>query len=574
LPGPITFDATSRAGAVVDYTASANDTGGSGVATSSFLPASGSTFPLGMTTVNASATDNAGNTATGSFTVTVQPRLAAPLSRKTLAVGDPVPDQHGDTGVPGGAVVAGFGVPCVDELGNVSFLMKWTSSEGKGSGLFHNGIAVAVVSGPAATTSFKTLGDPVGSADHVAFLATLTGVPKANAAAVVSNASSALQVIAQAGDVAPDADGLPSGATFKTFKAVAIAGDAVAIFAQLSGGTGAEKTTAANDYGVWLMDGTHSLRLVLREGQPVIGAGTIKTLVTFAPGAGSPGQGRGWLVQYGPNPGVLALALLTGTDKAQAILAAGFGGNPEVLTQSGPAGTGPDLTGATFASFGVPTINAAAKNAFLGSLTIAPDIATKADARGIFVNYGNPNYTTLARVTGPAGSTGTTFSLLKDPVLDASADLAFPATLKPSTTVKGLATTTLWWKPVSGALTLLAQGGADTVGDLPDAQWKSFTSLAIADGRGPIFAATLVPGQGDVTAKTASGVWACDVTGAVRLLFRTGVPDAIIAGKTLKKFTLLNASKGVTRSFNDSGRVVWLATFADKTTAIVTTEVP
>ncbi|MEO6741649.1 MAG: HYR domain-containing protein [Chthoniobacteraceae bacterium] len=72
LPGPITFEATSPAGAVVTYAASAGDAG-SGIGTASFVPGSGTTFSIGMTTVNASATDNVGNTMTGSFTVTVNP---------------------------------------------------------------------------------------------------------------------------------------------------------------------------------------------------------------------------------------------------------------------------------------------------------------------------------------------------------------------------------------------------------------------------------------------------------------------------------------------------------------------
>ena len=70
LPANITVEAADANGATVTYSASATD-GGSGVATSSFLPASGSVFPIGTTTVNASATDNAGNMSTGSFTVTV-----------------------------------------------------------------------------------------------------------------------------------------------------------------------------------------------------------------------------------------------------------------------------------------------------------------------------------------------------------------------------------------------------------------------------------------------------------------------------------------------------------------------
>jgi uncharacterized repeat protein (TIGR03803 family) len=71
LPANISVNATSAAGAVVTYSASAVDTGGSGISASSFVPASGSTFPIGVTTVNASATDVAGNAASGSFTITV-----------------------------------------------------------------------------------------------------------------------------------------------------------------------------------------------------------------------------------------------------------------------------------------------------------------------------------------------------------------------------------------------------------------------------------------------------------------------------------------------------------------------
>lgn len=73
LPAPITVTATSPAGATVNYSASASDPGGSGIASSSFVPASGSTFAIGTTPVNATATDNAGNVANGSFTVTVNP---------------------------------------------------------------------------------------------------------------------------------------------------------------------------------------------------------------------------------------------------------------------------------------------------------------------------------------------------------------------------------------------------------------------------------------------------------------------------------------------------------------------
>ena len=71
LPPNITAEATSAAGAVVTYTASATDNGSPVPVSCS--PPSGSNFPLGpASTVTCTATDASSNTATGSFQVTVQ----------------------------------------------------------------------------------------------------------------------------------------------------------------------------------------------------------------------------------------------------------------------------------------------------------------------------------------------------------------------------------------------------------------------------------------------------------------------------------------------------------------------
>jgi hypothetical protein len=71
LPGNLTLDATGPSGVTVTFTASATDLvdGGRPVTCS---PSSGSIFPVGPTTVNCSAKDLSGNTANGSFTVTVK----------------------------------------------------------------------------------------------------------------------------------------------------------------------------------------------------------------------------------------------------------------------------------------------------------------------------------------------------------------------------------------------------------------------------------------------------------------------------------------------------------------------
>jgi probable HAF family extracellular repeat protein len=70
LPSDITVPATSTAGAVVIYGARAKDLV-DGDTTVTCTPPSGYTFPVGSTKVTCTSTDRHGNTATGSFMVTV-----------------------------------------------------------------------------------------------------------------------------------------------------------------------------------------------------------------------------------------------------------------------------------------------------------------------------------------------------------------------------------------------------------------------------------------------------------------------------------------------------------------------
>jgi len=75
VPGSIFVDATEDEGAPVSFRASASDIV-DGTITAVCDPVSGETFPVGTTTVNCSATDAAGNTGYGSFTVTVTDQSA------------------------------------------------------------------------------------------------------------------------------------------------------------------------------------------------------------------------------------------------------------------------------------------------------------------------------------------------------------------------------------------------------------------------------------------------------------------------------------------------------------------
>ena len=94
-PAPVA-EATSSSGATVIYTATATDAI-DGPITPTCTPASGSTFPLGTTSVSCSATDRAGNTGSGTFDVTVVDTTAPVL---TL----PSPDAVEATGSTGAVV--------------------------------------------------------------------------------------------------------------------------------------------------------------------------------------------------------------------------------------------------------------------------------------------------------------------------------------------------------------------------------------------------------------------------------------------------------------------------------------
>ena len=93
VPGPITLEATGPGGAAVTYSGvSATDTV-SGNLTPSCVPASGSIFPVGTTTVDCTATDGSGNSVSKSFTVTVRDTtppiltLPAPITAEATGPG-------------------------------------------------------------------------------------------------------------------------------------------------------------------------------------------------------------------------------------------------------------------------------------------------------------------------------------------------------------------------------------------------------------------------------------------------------------------------------------------------------
>jgi HYR domain-containing protein len=98
LPSNISVEADSSAGKVVTYSATAGDAV-SGSLSPTCSPASGSTFPIGTTTVNCTVSDGAGNSQAGNFSVTVTDTSGPALSSVPSTV---TAEANG----PGGAVVS------------------------------------------------------------------------------------------------------------------------------------------------------------------------------------------------------------------------------------------------------------------------------------------------------------------------------------------------------------------------------------------------------------------------------------------------------------------------------------
>jgi hypothetical protein len=111
LPGDVTVRAPSAEGAQVAYQSSASDAV-DGVIGPTCAPPSGGRFPVGTTRVGCSATDKAGNQATGGFKVTVQePR---PTGGDTTPPALELPEDHTVEAASAAGAVATFSASATD----------------------------------------------------------------------------------------------------------------------------------------------------------------------------------------------------------------------------------------------------------------------------------------------------------------------------------------------------------------------------------------------------------------------------------------------------------------------------
>jgi hypothetical protein len=175
VPAGLTVEATGPGGAAVSFAASASDLV-DGALTPVCSPASGSQFPLGDTAVTCSATDDAGNTGSAGFTVTVvdttAPAVAVPADLTAEATSAAGAVVHYDAAT-ASDLVDGTLTPACDAasgavypLGVTTVACTATDAAGNtGSGSFQ--VTVVDTTAPSITVSADITAEATGAAGAI-----------------------------------------------------------------------------------------------------------------------------------------------------------------------------------------------------------------------------------------------------------------------------------------------------------------------------------------------------------------------------------------------------------------------
>ena len=572
-------------GIAVTYSVTANDAE-DGPLIPTVTPPSGSLFGLGDTTVSVSATDSLGARTTGSFTVRVAyPRPASPVasvvassleSTPLAGVGEPLE----------GAKFSAFGPPAIGDFRTMAVRAVMLKGRTPLVGILVENAAGArtlpAYQGGSApgispdTVKYAVFREPLIAPDgSIAFLATLQGggVRATEDFGVWTDAfGSSLELVLREGH---DVPGLPANAKLAAVPSLSLRNGALLALLTLS--PYPSVVSVANDQVLLRMTGAATATVLLREGRELSGVpGSGPKVVSFSvlsPALGSPGQGR-WqadgdtVAKVVLTDGSVRLVKIASDGTATSLLS-----NADFATPVNPL--------AKWAGFGLPAMGsegtgfvvAAALRAGVGGVGLANDFA-------LLFNPDGTEWRVFARENdaAPVTPAGPRYAILRDPLVNASGQIAFIASLQGTGTTPSNRAGIFAGSPDSP--TLIARLGdhpPDENGGSPptSAVWTAFTTIALPSGldAGVIFLAettgVTIPGK-----KLA--LFGVDSHGTLRRLLSTG--DSLTAGGSpITGMTLLGAvpgAFGATRSFNATGSIAVLATFADKTQSLLRVDIP
>jgi hypothetical protein len=229
-----------------------------------------------------------------------------------------------------------------------------------------------------------------------------------------------------------------------------------------------------------------------------------------------------------------------------------------------PGDSADDVSGANFAVFGNPAINAADDVAFEATLGLSPGIVTAASSAGIWAQDDTGTRHLVARTGGAAPDTNAIFSSFSNPVYNDNEAVAFLGNLRIIPGEATALTSQGIWSNSSGSLQLVALRGNQAPGYPSGVNFSSFSTFALTDTNGVIISAA-------VNARTNNrGIWEGNTLGDLQLLLKLG---DTVNGNTITGLTVLPALSfvnGQSRSFSQTaGGLVCLANFGKTATGIL-----
>jgi hypothetical protein len=547
-------------------------------------------LPLGSHPVSFAVSDAAGNVTTVQTTVTISFDRPDPADTATniAATGQLAPGAGTPDGPPEGTVLSAFGAPAISDFRDMASLVTMTSGRTKLAGIYvqdgagndslraSQGAFASDAIGITGWT-FRSFRDPViAPGGAIAFVATVAAPGNGTHQGVFTDLFTAPgradYLMLQGGEV----PGL-NGELLKSVTSLSLRNDGLlALLTLASGSSAASKVTAKDDTALVLFTGAKSATVLLREGAPLRGLAfsKIKAFTVLSPALGSAGQGR-W---HGDGAVVAKVTLDDG--RTLVVKIDTEGAVKRLLATGDPAR--PVAVQAQWKSIGLPAMGGdGAQFAVAATLKAAPGIVTTKDDSVLLFSPDGATWSAFAREHEPApmapDAEGALYGSFFDPVANDAGQVAFLAMLQ-GPGIKAANGTGLFCG-TTDHLRLIARLGSvvpDESAAATTAAWSRFISYALpgGDGAGVIFLAET--GGGDATTKNTLALWAVDSTGTLRRLIRTGAP-LTLDGPALTGLTLLNAPPaafGAARSYNSSGSVAVLATFADKSQALLRLDIP
>lgn len=502
--------------------------------------------------------------------VTVAVAKAGPIV-KGAPTGSPAPGA-GMNGLAADATISAFFTPAISDFRDLAARATLIAAKKKLGAIYVEDLTGAGVlaafegkqaDGLPAGVVFSKFRDPLlGPDGDVTFPATVKGgdLKGTNDEGVWTEVFGALAPVLRESAQVP---GLPAGVTLKSVVSLSPRPGELLALVKLNKAAGL--VTAKDDTALILLTGPAAATKLLRTGDTTNGPIAL-AIAAFLPAQFSKGQG-------GTHADAGVVVRVKTDTKGDQIVLISDAGVKQVLINS--VDQDPSL-GAQAAKIFIP---ATAGIGTASRVSAKLPAAKKALDSIIFTATNQPfNHIISAGDMIPGG--GADFVSFNDPVVNDAPSAVFLAKFD---TAKAPGNTALYSWNAAFVESEVARGGApatDPAGaQLMDTVWKNFTNYALPDGPGAgvVFIAEAT-GKA-VTGKNKIGLWADDSAQKVRLLLRADADVLVAPGvtKKLSSFRLLDAlpgSFGSRRSYNATGSVVVLATFADKTQALLRIDIP